>query len=467
MKKLYKVAILLVAMSLLATATMFVLANETDFYNESNSEELESPYVIDVTGILDHLFEPFEPIVIDASFFDTIEDYVQFREAERLMTVQAPAVEAYSRMMKHFRTTVDGYFQLVFPDNYAGAYVDYDTLVIQLTDISDEVQAFYKRLTGYDAPITFKQVEFSVNEVMDFGIQFVESIDVSIVSYGYDTMGNSLIIVLDETANESVMFYETFNLITMYTSVPVNLEMSEPINREFHDLETYIPIQPYNVQIGSLHGGTRITRSGFGNFSIGITGEIRGQSGISHGQGLLTAGHPFIGAPRGAVVTWGGREIGRLEAFSVGGRWGGEFQARSIDGDWAIIRLNHESRVGMTNRIQTGVRVNSWSNPPVGAIVRGSGQINFTFHGTVTAVNQHHPPNTNNPSDVFGVTRVQANGTSATNGDSGGSVYQQWGSVVSLSGIVTGGTSTRWYFTPIDVVRNYFFPWATNSYLTW
>ena len=129
MKKLYKTAILLVAISLLATTTMFVLANETDFYNENNSEELESPYVVDVTGILDHLFEPFEPIVIDASFFDTIEDYVQFREAERLMTVQA----------------------------------------------------FYKRLTGYDAPITFKQVEFSVNEVMDFGIQFVESIDVNMV----------------------------------------------------------------------------------------------------------------------------------------------------------------------------------------------------------------------------------------------------------------------------------------------
>jgi len=482
MKKLYKMTILIVAIALLATTTMFVLADGTGFYDEGNYEELESPYVIDVTGMFDHLFEPIVPTPIDASFFDTMEEYAQFREAERLMIIQAPAVEAYGRLMGHFHIIVDGFWQLVFPDNYAGAYVDYDTLVIQLTDISDEVIAFYTGLVGHGAPIAFKQVEFSVNEVMDFGLSFIDTIDVPVVSFGYDTMRNSFLIVLNETAVESVAFYETFSLITMYTSIPVTLELSEPINWVTGEqLDSYVPIEPYNVPVGSFLGGQRIARLNLpaAGFSLGISGQIRpsfNNQPSTDGLAILTAGHPFtigfpeLSSPRGVVVSLNGQRIGVLESFNVSGRWGGEFQPTTANGNWAIIRLDHGSRFGVTNWTQTGARLMGTApSPPVGSLVRGTGQITHSFHGTVTAVNQitrEDPRFYFN--EMFGMTRVRPTVAVPSQGDSGGTVYQIFGGVEArFAGIFAGVSQSNWYFTPAITIMPYFVPRVFDGYVTW
>ena len=106
---------------------------------------------------------------------------------------QMLAMEAYSVMMDSFMTMMDGSLELVFPDCYAGAYIDRDRLVIQLTDISDETTAFYWRLLGRDAPIVFKQVEFSWNELTAIGETFLDALDgmgVSVVGFGVDTTRN-------------------------------------------------------------------------------------------------------------------------------------------------------------------------------------------------------------------------------------------------------------------------------------
>ena len=107
---------------------------------------------------------------------------------------QALALEAYSVLMDDFMTMIDGFLDLVYPDCYAGAYLDNDRLVIQLTDVSDETTAFYWRLLGRDAPIAFKQVDFSWNELTAIGETFVDTLermDVSIVGFGVDTMRNT------------------------------------------------------------------------------------------------------------------------------------------------------------------------------------------------------------------------------------------------------------------------------------
>jgi len=86
----------------------------------------------------------------------------EYMEIRRLMEIQAPAVAVYNVLMQAFFNGIE----LVYTDTYAGAFIDYDTLVIQLTDISADVTAFYVALLGYDAPIRFKQVEFSLNQLI-------------------------------------------------------------------------------------------------------------------------------------------------------------------------------------------------------------------------------------------------------------------------------------------------------------
>lgn len=62
----------------------------------------------------------------------------------------------------------------MYPDSYAGAYVDYDILVIQLTDISYAETSFYTDLLGANAPIRFEEVRFSMNELNAYGEEWYQ-----------------------------------------------------------------------------------------------------------------------------------------------------------------------------------------------------------------------------------------------------------------------------------------------------
>ena len=144
-------------------------------------------------------------IVNEDSFMDILlqegeHDTEHFFETQRQMIAQAPAVDALNVLMNEFFTDVTGYWTLVYPDIYAGSFLDNDILVIQLTDISDEATAFYRYLLDSIAPITFRQVEFSINELTAFGDIFAETLDTAlIVGRGFDALYNKYRIYLDST----------------------------------------------------------------------------------------------------------------------------------------------------------------------------------------------------------------------------------------------------------------------------
>ena len=56
----------------------------------------------------------------------------------------------------------------LFPDDYAGSYIEGNKLVLQLTDVSEEAQAKYKIWAAqYAGVLVFKEAEYSYNSLND------------------------------------------------------------------------------------------------------------------------------------------------------------------------------------------------------------------------------------------------------------------------------------------------------------
>ena len=132
-------------------------------------------------------------------------------------------------MMSYFMTTVDGYDDRIYPDNYAGAYIDGSILVIQLTDISDYGTALYRRLLGENAPIRFKQVQYSWNQLTEIGEQFLDTIsdsDILVVFSGVSTKGNVFNIGVERSGFRRASRY--LNALT--GNPPITIERSRPVS---------------------------------------------------------------------------------------------------------------------------------------------------------------------------------------------------------------------------------------------
>ena len=372
-----------------------------------------------------------------------------FLETLVLMELGAAAVEAYNVLMQDFKQEIDGMLDLVYPDNYAGAYLDHDTLVIQLTDTSSEATAFYRDLLGPDAPIRFKQVDYSINQLVAFGDIFVDVIDAPIVSYGFSTMDNTFRIALDQNSPESLQAADSFNQHSRFFPIPVTIELEAP------------------AELAELRGGhaLRLTQSPAllgGEFSVGITGtRWHTASGVGGERAtLLTTGHALRFAQIGTVVfDRNGTEIGTLAMFRFAHLSGGSNVGQH--GDWALIDLNAAASQRVTNMTQTGnsIRRSLW-HVPVGFNVIGTGRSTISYHGTITHVNQSvsfHPWGT--PTGLT-IVRPTLNSFPAQ-GDSGGPIWYNDpidGSV--FVGVSAGVAEDRsqWYFSPVGWVTSNFFP---------
>ncbi|MCL2399264.1 MAG: S1 family peptidase [Defluviitaleaceae bacterium] len=417
------------------------------------SEILEDPYhaedvYIDFydLNIVD-VFESFDSY-LDFLFLEDDYLFEAFQNAQHLMNVQADAVAAYSLLMEDFLREVDGNLDFVYPDDYAGAYVDYDTLVIQLTDISDESTAFYRALVGSDAPIRFKQVNFSLNQLIAFGEVFVYAIDAPIVSFGFDTMNNVYSIVLDQSSSDSVQMVESLQGTLRFLPIPISLELSEPV--EF--------------QANPMWGGTTLTNSA-GSLSSGVTGTAGVMEPV-----LLTSGHVFGGLSAGAIVRRNNQEIGRLVTYRAG--TGSVGSPGTTHGDWGIVRLNSTGFI--TNEMRCRGRINSafsTGGPPVGSTINGTGALTH-WTATVSAVNQsvqHSEPGLS-LGLVTGLTRTVINGTSPQNGDSGSPIWQRSGNTTTFAGVHAARRGRLWgllgeygYFSPFSWARPHISPWMSNN----
>ena len=100
--------------------------------------------------------------------------------------------DAYDNMMESFGTDENGNYQ--YPEDYAGAYLeeDQDKLVILLTDNANKDE--YQKLAGEDANLDFKIVEYSYQELEEYGKTYREKLEADgakIASHGVDILRNS------------------------------------------------------------------------------------------------------------------------------------------------------------------------------------------------------------------------------------------------------------------------------------
>ena len=116
---------------------------------------------------------------------------------------------------------INGSLQRVFPDNYAGVFLEGEILVIQLTDVSQESIELYENWLGLvsSSPVRFKKVQFSYNELWSFGKIFLEALrgqGADLTSFVASTRYNIFMISLyenDETSVEIVKKFENLNAI--------------------------------------------------------------------------------------------------------------------------------------------------------------------------------------------------------------------------------------------------------------
>ena len=375
------------------------------------------------------------------------------------MARQAPLIEAYNLMMQNFSSSSSGYLDIVFPDNFAGAYIDYDTLVIQLTDTSPETIAFYRNIIGNNFQITFKEMAFSRNQLMEFGMMFVDSITAPVISFGYDTMNNSFSIALYENSSDSVRMVESFGYMRSLISIPITMELTEAF--EFASI---------------MHPGTDIRHRPGSSFSIAVFGTIL-QGPHAGSLGILTTGHGLHRVtPNTRIYNTGdGRHIGYMYQYRFGSMWGGVIQPRTIYGDWGIVRLTAGFRLGvggnLTNTIPVSnhtlvvaCQINHTYRTPIGTEIFGTGARTVIWQGRITEVDRFKMDNHMFPGvQVAGLARYTLIGNSRPiTGDSGGAIWSELDWMTSnwsiFHGVHVGHHSGSFYFSPAILARDYFRP---------
>ena len=455
------IVFVLVALMTLSAQPIFAIALYQSYAEVEFVEGVDIQIEIgelDVFGVFNDLDEALARLEDD-------EFVAQLNEIRQIMKRQSPMVAAYNVIIETF---INDYGQLVYPDNFAGAYVGYDTLVIQLTDLTDESIGFYTSLLGYDAPISFKEVDFSTNQLAAFGEVFLHAVDVPVLSFGTDTMNNVFSVTVYQNCEESLQLIENFDATRRFLPIPVAIDIGMPA-------ETTV-----------LRGGTEITRvQGTPGFSVGITGWARGIAGS--GPALVTTGHVFRNAQPGANVWSGNQLIGTLSSFRMGYRLNTPGLATGPtllpfpanfplvpgrDGDFAIITLTSDAF--LTNELRNGVRpIGTSTRAPVGTFVMGVGRLSIwagLIRETNFTVTMPRPDSTDTDYYIHGLTRVAPTIGTPIQGDSGGAIFYEFNipgslnmvtlfsGVQSAKTIRSNGQTYQWYYSPLISFHNYFSP---------
>lgn len=185
-------------------------------------------------------------------------------EIRLAMENQVGALESYNNLIKSFPKDKVGL--PVYPDEYAGAYIEQGNLVIQLIDDNVEMREKYIQLCGTNDEIKFEEVKYSLNELLQY-----ESYALEMIADGYSVVGFGVC----ETSNSFKIYLEDDELSYINT---LNIEADEsPINFTIQDCPTVCV---------TLWGGDSLKNEDTGStMTVGICGTYNGEKAI------LTCGH--------------------------------------------------------------------------------------------------------------------------------------------------------------------------------
>ena len=340
------------------------------------------------------------------------------------MDRQSYAVLAYNKLITSF---INDRSVFVHPTWYAGAFLCYDTLVIQIVPNAQYTEEYIldilkKIIKDHDFYVS--KVGFSYNQLNNFGDIFVNIIaqqGANILSFGVDTIANIYRITVHENNAINEELYLRLYALLSYLNLPLYIEFAGQENQVF--------------SLGSF------ISSGRSSFSVGLRGYY------GENPALLTAGHSFIGADTGQLVTHMFRtHVGNLAVYAFGQH------GVSKKGDWAVIALNETGAGVFSTSLVDGSTIDSYVlSVPVGAIVFGDGAVNRRWSGRIERVNQ--TIRFAELGDVGGITVTSGDkeGAFPSGGDSGGPVWLMIDGIKTATGVISGGDSERrqWIFSPL------------------
>lgn len=340
-------------------------------------------------------------------------------ELTEAMIHQGKALEEYDKICETYERDENNCF--IYPDNYAGEYIDNDyDLVILLTDNNND---YYKNIVGESEYIKYKTVEYSYN---DLSSALATSVEILLnEEYGKKLYVGSGI---DVKMNKGVI--DLYSDVANSISETSRQELFEKITSDLVDY-SFVDHKNETTTI-SVKGGDGIYQSG--KFSAGMGGYYLGNDAI------VSCGH--ISGSTGATVKYTdstGTAIGTVsyKKFDDNGY-----------GDYSFITLN--SNAQSTNLVNSSIPITGYTlNPPVGTVLNKYGR-----HGaaTVTITNTNYNVYYSEQNvTIYNLTKASIDSGTVVKGDSGCPFYyystgdSSWKFVGIASGV--SGTSYA-YFTP-------------------
>jgi len=133
------------------------------------------------------------------------------------------AAEIYNELTLHFWQEEEP----VFPETYAGAFLEGDSLIILVTEDTEEIKEYYFNIIGEEAPVVFRIANYSYNDLLSIGENALTYFT-SPIWYGVvDVRENFFTIILDKNYPNSVLEYEAFSASNRDT--PVIISFSEEV----------------------------------------------------------------------------------------------------------------------------------------------------------------------------------------------------------------------------------------------
>ena len=364
-------------------------------------------------------------------------------EVRQAMENQIDALYSYQKLYDSFGK--DDVGLPIYPDEYAGAYIEDGNLIIQLTDNNATMRNKYLQICQTDLKIDFKEAVYSLNDLLvyeDYAIDLYKE-GYNVVAFGVIEKENVFEICMD--ANEAEM--AEVNSMLNRSTYSVGNSADAPVKFSY---------QEKPEACAAIFGGDGLVNETTGaTFTAGICGTYNGQDAI------LTCGHgntPYLSYD---YVKYLNTRIGRFSYH----RCNSSENATGVDtlGDFAIISLNDNATT--TNRIYGDVCVTgTFSSIPEGTTIYKYGTATQLSYGTVlqasigTIVSFTGRSDSSTAYFVRGLYKHyvhKADGTNAADyGDSGGPVYIKDGSQYLLHGTVSamvknGGIVNVMYSSPV------------------
>lgn len=376
----------------------------------------------------------------DAQSEEEPEDIALWKQKIKM---QEEATEAYSELRSLFGVSESG--EDVFPDDYAGAWIEDNDLIVGLTSL-ESVEKYDVVLSEFDC-VQYVEMEYSLNELYELRDEMYEQVkdDIDISCFYVHVAGNNIVYEVLEPVGMAEQKLES-KLNTLQASVMINSN----VNAVTEDLFV-IAEGGEVIKQTDMYGGSQFEDGG-GPGSVGICGTIH--SGQFDYPGFVTCGH-------GTTITGEGAKV-----YMDGELYGITFISKYYNncyGDWAAVQKTSDNftqinKVGGPSfdpiRKITGTK----DEVAPGTFIMKYGSKGGYCTGTVTENNITFIDEIR----ITGISQVSLISGTSLGGDSGGPYYIHNGmggyNFIGVHHGVNPKDNSIIYFTPYKCFKAHFTP---------